>query len=357
MRDQAVWSVGVGRYQGVHVRLHMFSLIFAAFTLYLSWIDSRTPQVAGSPSWVGLACLGMLLLGVALHELGHILAARRLGVRLEEVIISPIGGLAPLPGGLDPQAELVLAMAGPMMNLAATLFSAVALLMVSDFSLPGLMNPLAPEGITVGSSLEVLLKLAFWVNWMLLIVNLIPAYPFDGIRMLRTSLVITQIVPDGQRAAWLVTRFAYFVAIVLTMVAWAVRDSHPPHLVAPWFPLLILAIFVYFSARREEQTHQSESASDEAVLGYDFSEGYTSLERTTPKLVSTQTSPSLLVRWWERRREERLLRQREVEADEESRMDEILSRLHQTGINSLSHEDRQLLQRVSARYRSRHSTS
>jgi len=265
--------------------------------------------------------------------------------------------LAPLPSGLDPQADLVLAMSGPLMNLAATLLSAVALLMVSDFSLPGLMNPLAPEGITVGSSLEVLLKLAFWVNWMLLIVNLIPAYPFDGIRMLRSSLMITQIVPDGQRAAWLVTRFAYFVAIVLTMVAWAVRDSHPPHLVAPWFPLLILAILVYFSARREDHAHQHDASGDDAVLGYDFSEGYTSLERTTPKLVSRRASPSLLVRWWERRREERVLRQRELDAAEESRMDEILERLHQAGSESLSHEDRLLLQRVSARYRSRHSAS
>ena len=42
MRDQAIWSVSLGRWGGVQVRLHMFFVLFAAFTLYLSWLYGQT---------------------------------------------------------------------------------------------------------------------------------------------------------------------------------------------------------------------------------------------------------------------------------------------------------------------------
>jgi hypothetical protein len=88
------------------------------------------------------------------------------------------------------------------------------------------------------------------------------------------------------------------------------------------------------------------------LFGYDFSQGYTSLERSTTR-HEAQVGP--ITRWIQRRRQARFQRQREVEAEEERRVDDILVRLHTHGIDSLSDEDRSLLKRVSARYRQRNS--
>lgn len=347
----------MGRWQGVHVRLHMFFLVFAAFTLYLSWIDSRTPQLNGAPAWAAIGCLVVLLLSVLAHEWGHVVVAKRLGAPLAEIVVAPIGGLGPMPNGLEPQADLVLSMAGPLANLGMSLMAAFCLMLQGHVSLASLMNPIAPDGIMAGNPLAVMLKLIFWVNWMLALLNLIPAYPFDGGRMLRSGLLLTQIVPDTHQASWVVTRVANFVALLLVLAAWLIRDHHPPHLVAAWFPLLILAIFIFFSSRREEQPRQS--TVDDVVVGYDFSEGYTSLERSNQQGLTTTTksTSSPIVRWWNERREERLQRQRELEILEDGLLDDILSRVHQSGIESISKEDRLLLQRVSARYRSRNTAS
>ena len=72
MRDQGIWSIGFGRWNGVHVRLHMFFMLFAAFTIYLGWLDLE------GPGWSGPLLVCLLLISVGFHELGHLWAFRRL---------------------------------------------------------------------------------------------------------------------------------------------------------------------------------------------------------------------------------------------------------------------------------------
>jgi hypothetical protein len=125
--------------------------------------------------------------------------------------------------------------------------------------------------------------------------------------------------------------------------------SRPTATAVPiWFALLLLAIFLYFSAK-QEAAKADELTEPEEPFGYDFSQGYTSLERSQQQRVEERVGP--VHRWLSQRKEAQLLKQREVEAEEESRVDDILGRLHANGIESLSGEDRLLLDRVSARYR------
>jgi hypothetical protein len=105
-----------------------------------------------------------------------------------------------------------------------------------------------------------------------------------------------------------------------------------------------------FSARAEAVTSFA-SHRDDDPLGYDFSQGYTSLEREREAEGRSELGP--VARWLEERREARHQRQRQLEDEEERRMDDILVRLHSLGIDGLSPEDRQILDRVSARYRNR----
>jgi Zn-dependent protease len=350
MRDQGIWSVSLGRWNGVQLRLHMFFLLFAALTLYQSWLEVHAVNSPG-PLWVGPICLGILLGSVFVHELGHLLVANRLGASVDEVVLGPLGGLGPTPAPLEPQSELVATMAGPLTNLGVCLMAAFCLALQGDTNLLGLMWPFSPEAVLAGEPLIIGIKLTFWINWLLVLINLIPAYPFDGGRALRSMLVLTYPGMDQQRAVILVARVAKLTAIALLVVAWLVRNQNQTAIVQTWFSLVLLGIFVYFSARREEAL-ANYAVSEDAFLGYDFSEGYTSLERSGPK-CSTKPTTGPIVRWWKRRCEQRLQKRRELEAKEDGMVDEILSRLHEGGMQCLTSPERDLLRRVSARYRGR----
>ncbi len=383
MRDQAIWSVSLGRWNGVQLRLHMFFLLFAAFTFYLSWLYAQdflardaSPvslerdvvaeserlvvevQRAAEPSWgivaSALACLSILFLSVLVHELGHVVAANRLGTSVEEVILGPLGGLGPPATAAEPQNDLMMIVAGPLTNLGVCFVSALCLAIHGGADLIGLMNPIAPTAITVGAPLIVALKMTFWINWLLVLVNLIPAYPFDGGRALRAAILMARPQLEPARAVMVVAAAAKVIAVGLLVVAWIVQTDQPDpnSLVQTWFALVLLSIFVFFSARKAESVAATPTP-DEAFLGYDFSEGYTSLERSGPKTFTKPPQSGPLVRWWQRRREQREQRQREIEAYEDGRVDEILLQVHEAGFDSLTSEDRALLRRASARYRSR----
>jgi hypothetical protein len=152
-----------------------------------------------------------------------------------------------------------------------------------------------------------------------------------------------------RKAAVAVARFAKTAAIGLFVLACFLRAPLSGGFLPPWFVLAVLAIILLFSARNEESQPEEQEGKEE-LFGYDFSQGYASLEQSSAAAVS-QRGP--ITRWIERRREAKRRRRREIEAEEELRVDEILTRLHERGMGSLSDRDRTLLERVSERYRNR----
>jgi hypothetical protein len=110
-----------------------------------------------------------------------------------------------------------------------------------------------------------------------------------------------------------------------------------------------LAVFIYFSCRA--QLFILETGGEEGLFGYDFSQGYTSLERDQPHVTTKRTS------WWKRWRDRRAARklQRELETREadERRLDELLDKVQKLGMSALTDEERRFMKRVSDRYRNR----
>ena len=346
MRDQGIWSIGFGRWNGVHVRLHMFFMLFAAFTIYLGWLDLE------GPGWSGPLLVCLLLISVGFHELGHLWAFRRLGGHADEVVLGPLGGLGVPPDLPEPQSELVAAIAGPLTNLMICFLTALILTFHGNVDLFGLMYPLSPQDVAVGDFGTVALKMTFWINWFLIIVNFIPAFPFDGGQALKAAIMTFRPETDPLDAVNLVARFAKLTSVGLLVLAWIVRHDNPGYGMQTWFALVLLAIFVFFSARKAEQI--PERSNEDAFMGYDFSEGYTTFEQAAP--TSTKAPSGPIVSWWDRRRRDREDRQRIEEAVEDGRVDEILSRVHEGGIDSLSPEERDILRRASLRYRNRDQT-
>ncbi len=346
MRDFSSWSLNLGRWYGVHVRLHAFFLLFAVFTLYLMTAKDLGPaRDPGQGLVYGLMLLGILFFSVLAHEVAHCLAAFRVGGSADQIVIWPFGGLAQPHVPHEYQHELITAVAGPMVNLLICLLVA-PLVKWFQPDVWGLFSPLNPDELIEGGVWPVLLKLTLWLNWMLVLVNLLPAFPLDGGRVLRSILWRWF---DYRTAVLVVTWGAKFIAAGLCVMAWC-KWGESTSLVPSWVALLLLAMFLFFSAK-QEMARLEEQEMDDDLFSYDFSQGYTSLDRHFDAPRTGAANP--LRRWLAERQRARRQKQQLVEQEEERRVDEILARLHDTGMNGLSGKDRALLERVSARYRNR----
>jgi stage IV sporulation protein FB len=162
------WSIPLGTVAGTEIRLHL------TFLLFLAWIG-----VAGGMA--GVVFMSLLFLCVLLHEFGHVLAARRYGVRTPDITLLPIGGVARLERIPEkPAEELVVALAGPAVNVAIA-----ALLFVLLGGAPPIEVAAAPQDSAHG-----ILERLFWTNVTLVVFNLVPAFPMDGARVLRALLAL-----------------------------------------------------------------------------------------------------------------------------------------------------------------------
>ena len=218
------WSWRIGRIAGIEVYLH------ATFLLLLAWEALRHFRAHGDPAEaVGGVVFVLVLFGiVVLHELGHALAARRYGIRTRDITLLPIGGVARLervPG--DPGQELVVALAGPAVNvvLAAALYIAMAL---------GRGPSPFGEALGVGGGF---LDRLFWVNVSLALFNLLPAFPMDGGRVLRAALALRL---DHVRA----TRVAASVGQGMAILFGILGLVYDPF-------LIFIALFVWLGAAEE----------------------------------------------------------------------------------------------------------
>ena len=113
---------------------------------------------------------------------------------------------------------------------------------------------------------------------------------------------------------------------------------------------LCLAAFIYFSCRN--QWIILETGGEEGLFGYDFSQGYTSLERDQPA-PAAPPKPGWLERWRQKRAARKLQREMERREAEERRMDELLEKISSQGMTALTDEERRFMKRVSDRYRNR----
>ncbi len=312
----------------------------AVFAVFLS-----TSQRGQESLGYGLLAVAILAASVLAHEGGHVLAAVRLGGGADQIVIGPLGGLAFPEVPREPHAELIAALAGPVVNLAIVLFS-LPLLLATGIDVVGVLSPWQPAGLVDGAWWVVTLKLTFWINWLLLVVNVLPAFPLDGARALRALLCPAL---DYRSASLVAVRTSKLTAVGVLVLAWLMLGKHSAVVLPTWVPLALFAVFVYSSAA-SEAAKLDETEWEEELFNYDFSQGYTSLERTMDPPRQPRGS---MRRWLESRREMRRRKRQWLEREEERQVDEILVRLHEVGLDGLTTKERALLHRVSARYRNR----
>ena len=218
------WSLTIGSVAGTAVRLHF------TFVLFLAWIGVTQYLAHGPAAAVDtLVFMVLLFFCVVLHEFGHIFMARRFGVKTPEVILSPIGGMANMERiPEDPRQELQVAIAGPLVNVV------IAALLVVGFGIDA-----GQLGAIDFDTASLAVRLAF-VNVMLVVFNLVPAFPMDGGRVLRALLAMTMEPLKATRLAARIGQGFAFLFVLLGLF---------------YNPILMLVgIFIYFAAAAEEQT-------------------------------------------------------------------------------------------------------
>jgi Zn-dependent protease len=286
---------------------------------------------------------------LALHEAAHALAAIRVGGKVDSIILGPVGGLVSPRVPDEPEVQLFVALSGPIVHLSLVVVAAVGLALAGNTDILSLLNPLSlslyhdqdTTWVTVG-------KVTLWLNWMLMLLNLLPAYPFDGGPIFRAMLWPAV----GRRTARIVTGRVGMVLGVMIAACALLQFSEPElnRLAGVKLPLLLLGIFVFFSARQDTVTDWGDDLFDE-VSGYRVrSDGVDLLE---PMELEEDGEEAVLVEHQRRHGEPHIDRRQNQEAFEDDRVDDILARLHDAGMKELSPEEIAILQRASVRYKQR----
>lgn len=233
------WSLNLGTIAGTTVRVHF------TFLLLLVWIWLTHYRIGGTPAaWEGVAFIIAVFACVVLHEFGHIAAARYFGISTPDITLFPIGGVARLERMPDePGQEFVIAVAGPLVNVAiAALIFALLGGSAGVEQMAGIEDP----------RMNFLARLA-GVNVFLVLFNMIPAFPMDGGRILRAAL--------AARLSWSrATQIAATIGQGLAFVFGFLGLFYNPL-------LIFIGIFVYLAAAAEAQNAQIREVATSVLVG------------------------------------------------------------------------------------------
>ena len=189
------WSARLGRFAGIDVYVHVTFLLLLAWVAWSYWAATGTLAGVGAE----LALVLLLFLCVLLHEYGHALTARRFGIGTRSITLLPIGGLALLEAiPKDPRQEILVALAGPAVNLAIAAFLWLVIALTGQAG--------AELHLLSGRLLPTLLA----ANLVLAVFNLLPIPPLDGFGVLE-SLLPARLQP----IASLMRRFGLLLLVVV----------------------------------------------------------------------------------------------------------------------------------------------
>lgn len=227
------WSWKIGTFAGIDVYLHTTFFLLIGWIAISYWIQENT--IAAVISGVGfiLALFG----SVVLHEYGHALTARKYGVKTRDITLYPIGGVASLERIPDkPKQEFWVALAGPAVNVV------IAAVLFLWLGITSALEPFNSTSLTGGSFIQRLMI----TNLILVGFNLIPAFPMDGGRVLRSLLAMRlEYTAATNLAASIGQGFAFLFGFIGLFTN-------------PF--LVFIAFFVWIGAANESRMVQMKSA-------------------------------------------------------------------------------------------------
>lgn len=220
----------IGSLWGVPIKLHWSFFLIILLILYVSLVrDLSNSQII---SFILLVLI--LFVCVLLHELGHALGAKRVGIKANDIIISPIGGLARIESMASyPKKELFIAFCGPLVN-----FVLAFILFVYLYFIQGQELTFDPFTTMDFISIPALLYYLLFINTLLFAFNLIPAFPMDGGRILRALLSMKY---GTIKATFIASAIGRILAVGFFILAFFTR----------YYVLIVMSIFIFTMAGSE----------------------------------------------------------------------------------------------------------
>ena len=232
------WSFLIGRVAGTAIRIHV---TFLLFLLIIGIVVFR--QSGSNAALDAVAFITLVFACIVLHEFGHILMARYFGIKTRDVTLFPIGGVANIERMPDkPYQELLVALAGPFVNFV--IFSIIFITLGRELDATQIENIGDPA-----SSLAVRVASA---NLVLMIFNLLPAFPMDGGRVFRALLAMR----IGKSKA---TRIAAAIGQALAIFLGFMGFFGNPM-------LILIAIFIFIAAGSEAETATFHDATHDLTV-------------------------------------------------------------------------------------------
>lgn len=234
-------SFQIATVAGIGIFLHWTFLAVAGIALGVSLSRLDTAPWALR----AVAFYGSIFFCVLLHEIGHALAAKRYGIKTSRITLLPIGGLAQLES--HPQSaksELVIALAGPAVNVGIAVAVAVGISMAV-----GANEFLSPSTLTTGFLRDVAVA-----NAALVLFNMIPALPMDGGRVFRAVLTM---VSDQRRATIIASSIGQLIAIGFAATGIFLIPN----------PMLVfIGLFVFLAAGAENRSAELRAQTEDRFV-------------------------------------------------------------------------------------------
>lgn len=258
-------TMPIGKLMGIPMKLHWSIFIFLLYIPFICYYK----KIGTADTILLVVLIVLILFSVLLHELGHAYAARNMGIKTHDIVLSLIGGVARLEKiPEDPWQEFKVAFAGPLVNLF--IFSLLTLFLMISFWVgvtpitPTLENLMDPRIFINRFDAPLIIVLIYGLalsNLVLFIFNLLPVFPMDGGRIFRAILSKNL----GRSRA---TKIASITGKILAvgLIGAGVFLMRPI-----WS---IIGIFVYLMAdienNQEQQSQRFKSIKADSLLGTSY---------------------------------------------------------------------------------------
>lgn len=232
-------SIKIIKLFGVPVLLHWSFLVLIAVGWYYGQALGLEVHEIG---WWALFGISVFLC-IIMHEFGHVLTAKRFGVETKDIVLFPIGGMARLNRLPDkPIQEFIVALAGPFVNI---LIAFILFPFFWFYTRPALATHAIPAPDNIDDNFFFFLPLLLFLNLLLALFNLIPAFPMDGGRILRAVLTIKL---GRLNATKIAVAIGHIIAIGLIFFGmWSGRFSYLP-----------VGLFIAYTAMNEYRWIKTE---------------------------------------------------------------------------------------------------
>lgn len=239
----------VGKVMGIPIQLHwtfvlllMVSLFYPMFFIYIV----------------------LLFVFVTLHELAHSITAKNNRIRVKRIILYPLGGGSMIDmNNVKPKIELKIALAGPTSN-----FFIAAILGIITIFIPG-------------GPIRSLIQILFLVNIFLGVLNIVPAFPLDGARVLRSYMQRKHTHSEATIKTAKISNIVVIISIITAIAFMFINSYTFTYRILMFISFIIIAFYIYGGTQAELYSSRLKVGAEKLHMADVVSNDYITITKTT----------------------------------------------------------------------------